>query len=778
MKLTKNQRRLQEAVIKILRRSPRPLLTVEIYAQLEKPPELGYFKKTLTRLKREGVIERLPGRTWSVDGKHGSFREQQRPPKATVGVQLTGRIILNRSQGVFFFPDDGSERIYIRKGDLKGAVPGDRVRIRLITGGRVKGPSREGKVLEILERQLQHLVGRVEQYGKRFVVIPLGTQLNDTIYVRYSQMDLSSGQHVLVRLHRHPGQARNRVLEADVLRLYAHESRPELLQEMIKCDSLLAPDFPPEVLAQAEALDGTVHPEPGRMDLRELITFTIDPADARDFDDAVSCEPLPDGGFRLGVHIADVTRFVEKDTPLDREALNRGTSVYLPGEVVPMLPHRLSTDLCSLNEGVDKYTMSVLLDYDEHAHVRRVRITPSLIRSRRRFTYEEVQKHLSCMPKVRRRDFDPHERYDDPILESLYYMNLLFRKLHRQRLRRGSLDFSTPEPRFQLDETGMPIAIHLRQQMDSHRLVEEFMLAANRAVAEHLQKSGRPAVYRVHEPPAGDKPQRFTDFMQHLGVRVDREELQRVKGWQRILDSFAGTEKRLVLEEVILRSMMKARYEVSNDGHFGLAFDSYTHFTSPIRRYPDLLVHRILKLLARGESYSLAEVRKAARISSQQELVAQEAEREAVKIKQLLYLEQRVGDVFRGVIRGVERFGLFVELSEVLVDGLIPAQQMDDDFYDYDEKSWTFRGRRTGTVYQLGQVLQVQITRCDVQERLLDLRVMREDEESDSGSGTDLLGENEKSRRRPRSKQSGRRKNGKGKGYNGSPRRRGKKKKP
>jgi ribonuclease R len=304
------------------------------------------------------------------------------------------------------------------------------------------------------------------------------------------------------------------------------------------------------------------------------------------------------------------------------------------------------------------------------------------------------------------------------------------------------------------------------------------MLAANRAVGEHLQKSGRPAVYRVHEPPAGDKLQRFTDFMQHLGVRVDREELQRVKGWQRILDSFAGTEKRLVLEEVILRSMMKARYEVSNDGHFGLAFDSYTHFTSPIRRYPDLLVHRILKLLARGESYSLAEVRKAARISSQQELVAQEAEREAVKIKQLLYLEQRVGDVFRGVIRGVERFGLFVELSEVLVDGLIPAQQMDDDFYDYDEKSWTFRGRRTGTVYQLGQVLQVQITRCDVQERLLDLRVMREDEESDSGNGTDLPGENEKSRGRPRSKQSGRRKNGKGKGYNGSPRRRGKKKKP
>ena len=693
------------------------LRTRELYNRLGRPGEYDDFKNLLNRMLKKRVLRLAAKRTWCLP---------QAEPDTTDGKQqkqegITGTLHLNSGGNAFIMLENGVERQFIRRADLAGAVQGDTVQVSM-HNSQQRGRS-EGKILKILQRGMKQLVGRIERYGRRFVLIPMGVPLADTVFVRHSQLALEEGMHVLVQLiYQDSPKGRTR-LEADVIRTYAEASRAELLQEAVRCSYLLQADFSETVLDEAEQLDDRVLLQK-RRDLREWTIFTIDPHDARDYDDAVSLEPLPEGGFRLGVHIADVSHYVKPGTELDREAWQRGTSTYLVGEVIPMLPHRLSTDLCSLRESEDRNAMSCVIDYDERGRKRHYEIFPSVIRSCKRHTYQEVQSLLERLPRRRKQGFNPEQEYSDPIERSLYYMNFLFRKLLKQRQKAGSLDFSSPEPRFELDSGGMPVAVKAIHQLDSHRLIEEFMLAANRVVAEHLQKAGVPAVYRVHDAPIGEKLSKFTEFMQHLGIVLDPGALQEVTTWQRVLQDFSGSDTGLVLQQVVLRSMMKAGYTTENRGHFGLAFETYTHFTSPIRRYPDLLVHRILKKLAKGDTIPEPELKKAARNSSMREINAMEAERESTKIKQMLFLENRIGERFRGVIRGVERFGLFVELADILADGLVPVAALEDDYYVYDEKEWTLTGRRSGVRYAIGQPLSVEVTRCSVDERKLDLKIV------------------------------------------------------
>ncbi len=711
--ISAREQRLRQAVVEALSESG-TARTRELFNRLRRPGSYDRFKSLLTALLKEGTIERAAKRTWRL------------PRGAGVPAGTIGTLHLNGNGGVLFLPLDGTERLQVRGADLNGALPGDTVRVKPLSARQ--GLPATGQVVAIDARAARQVVGRIERWGRRQMLIPIDGVLKGAIAIRHSQLPLHEGMQVLAGLVYETTHYQRTVVAADIIRSYGEASRAELLQASLRCALLLPSDFPPPVLREAEQLDATI-PAAGaegweRRDLRDWTIFTIDPPDARDFDDAVSITPLPDGGFRLGVHIADVSHYVAPGSQLDREALQRCTSVYLVGEVVPMLPLRLSSDLCSLREGEDRYALSCLIDYDERGRPRRSEVFPSLIRSCRRFDYNTVEEILSRLPRVRRRDYDPEERHPDTVERSLYHMNLLFRKLRRRRLREGSLDFSTAEPRFELDDTGLPVAVDAVRQLDSHRLVEEFMLAANRDVARRITEAAVPGIYRVHEVPSGEKLLRFTDFVRHLGVVVDPEALQTGEAWQKILREFRGTATELVLNEVVLRSMMKAVYSTENRGHFGLAFDNYTHFTSPIRRYPDLLVHRILKQMYHKRTLPAAELKRAAQIATLREINAMEAERESIRIKQLLYLENRVGERWRGVIRGIERFGIFIELEEILADGMVPVAALDDDYYVYDAKSWTMQGRNQGICYQIGQPVLVEVTRCDVAERKLDLKIV------------------------------------------------------
>jgi ribonuclease R len=487
----------------------------------------------------------------------------------------------------------------------------------------------------------------------------------------------------------------------------------------------LPASFPADIEAEAMQLTGGI-PDTvldGRLDLRQKTTLTIDPEDAKDFDDALSCEVLPNGLLRLGVHIADVSHYVREGTALDREAYERGTSVYMVNEVIPMLPERLSNDLCSLRPQEDRLTFSVLLDVHPDGKVEEYRFARSVIRSKRRFAYEEVQHIL---------DAGKGEH-----AEVLQQLDRLAKALYRRRRKNGSIDFESVETKFTFDEQGLPDRIIKKVRLDAHRLVEECMLLANRTVAQHVagMKTGgdpRPFLYRVHDVPDPDKLRDLANFVRQFGFSLDAKEGVSSHELQKLLDKVKGTEVEDVINEVALRSMAKAIYAEKNIGHYGLAFRHYTHFTSPIRRYPDLVVHRLLDEYARQvEAGRLAALRAAlpgiARQSSERERIAAEAERTSVKVMQIEYMKRHIGDEFAGVISGVTDFGLFVELHEILIDGLIRMRDLEDDYYLFDEKQYALRGRSKGRVYRLGDRVRVQVMAVDPERRSIELALVADE---------------------------------------------------
>jgi ribonuclease R len=478
--------------------------------------------------------------------------------------------------------------------------------------------------------------------------------------------------------------------------------------------------FPREVLREAEHLAAEIPQEEiaSRLDYRTVTTVTIDPEDAKDFDDALSCEPLPNGLLRVGVHIADVSYYVREGSGLDDEARARGTSVYMVNEVVPMLPERLSNDLCSLKPRKDRLTFSVLLDVRPDGAVESYRITPSVIHSRRRFSYEEVQEILRA---------GKGEHAD--ILLPLFGMS---RTLMKRRRKNGSIDFETPEAKFTFDGHGFPSAIIKKVRLDAHRLVEECMLLANVTVALHVGAGGkepRPLIYRVHDVPDPVRLRELASFVKGFGYALDTKSGVTSRALQKLLDQVKGSEVETLINEIALRSMAKAVYSEKNIGHYGLAFPFYTHFTSPIRRYPDLIVHRLLKEYQKPVSVrrlnALQESLPAvAEQSSIRERVAMEAERASVKVMQAEYMKRHLGDEFDGVIGGVTSFGLFVEINDLLVEGLIRVRDLADDYYLYDERQYALRGRSRGRVFRLGDTVRVRVASVNPAERRMDFELV------------------------------------------------------
>ncbi len=645
-------------------------------------------------------------------------RKGSKEPRAERRRVVGTLTITKRGLGVVR-PAEGNE-ILIAPNFLHTGLHGDLVAVvpfaRRMAGRRVEGDAPlEGEVVEVVERRVQTVTGTLRRTRQSVYVEPDDERIPRDIQIRReSARRAEDGDKVVVRLlpwaneHRDPEGTVEEVLGR------SGDARVEVLS--VARGFGLPSGFPREVLREAEQLHAEI-PQgeiASRLDYRTVATVTIDPEDAKDFDDALSCEPLPNGPLRVGVHIADVSHYVREGSRLDVEALSRGTSVYMVNEVIPMLPERLSNDLCSLKPRKDRLTYSVLMDVRPDGSVGSYRIVPSVIHSRRRFSYEEVQEILSA---------GKGEHAD--LLLSLFRISQV---LMKRRRKNGSIDFETPEAKFRFDAHGFPSAIIKKVRLDAHRLVEECMLLANVTVARHVgtgEKEPLPLIYRVHDVPDPVRLRELASFVKGFGFSLDAKGGVTSRALQRLLDQVRGSEVEALINEIALRSMAKAVYSAKNIGHYGLAFPFYTHFTSPIRRYPDLVVHRLLKeygkpVAVRRRNALRELLGPIAEQSSVRERVAMEAERESVKVMQAEYMKRHLGDEFEGVIGGVTSFGFFVEINDLLVEGLIHVRDLDDDYYLYDERQYSLRGRSRGRVFRLGDTVRVRVVSVDPAERKMD----------------------------------------------------------
>jgi ribonuclease R len=631
-----------------------------------------------------------------------------------------------KTQGYgFVVRDDGGEDIFVSERNMGLALHQDRVRVRLFA--QSSGRSPEGKIVEVLSRARQNIVGTYKRGRKLGFVVPDELKIPHDIFVHDSDaMGAQPGQKVVVQITNWEHEKLNpegRIVE--VLG-FPNEKGVDVLSVARAFD--LSESFPPEVEQEAAALPARI-PEAEiarRRDLRGTVLFTIDPPDAKDFDDAVSLEKLENGHLLLGVHIADVSWYVRPGGAIDREARRRGTSVYLVDRAIPMLPERLSSELCSLVADRDRLAYSVLMELTPAGDLVRYQFHESVIRSRRRFSYEQVQELLDG-------------RATDPLTPVLQEMRALSHALIAKRQRRGSVDLDAPEVQVILDEAGRPVEIRPRPRLDSHRLIEEFMLLANETVARHvgvfLRRQGDhevdpPFVYRIHEKPDRQKMSEFLSFAAAFGVLAQEPTRLTPRFFQKLLAQATGLEAEPIIRDAMLRAMMKARYSTENIGHFGLAYQHYTHFTSPIRRYPDLMVHRPLKdYQRRPVPEVMASIDRTAleadcRLASEREVVAQEAERESVKMKQVEYMAEHVGETFKGVVSRIVPFGVFVELPDLLVEGLIHVTELGDDYYVHDTTRHAMIGQRQGRVFRAGDVLMVRVARVDQNQRLVDFTLV------------------------------------------------------
>lgn len=689
----------------------RPLRIRELARALKVPhAEYRSFRRLIDDMVQAGDLVELRRNRYALPGVDGF----------TVG-QLHGH------QGGFGFVTVDPEKpdVFISQDNMGRALHGDTVMVRLY--GRRRGLNPEGAVARVVERGREPIVGTYRQDGGAGVVVPDDPRITRNIVIaREDAQDAKIGQKVVVHVtdwtagfHLPTGRI------TEVLG-YPDSVGMEILALIRSFDLPL--DFPDPVLNESNRLSDTLSEGQleGRLDLRECRCFTIDPVLARDFDDAVSIEPLDGGRWRLGVHIADVSAYVPEGSLIDREALYRGTSVYLVDRVIPMLPHRLTNEICSLNPGVDRLTLSVFMDIDAAGDMTEYAIRDSVIRSARRFTYEEAQKWID--------DGDAGDPDSGAVLEDLRRIRDLSRRLLKRRMAQGSLDFDLPEPLVLLDADGVPVDVRKEERLDSHRLIEECMLLANRTVAGHLLRKEMPALYRVHEKPSGEKLTELLTLLTGFGHQLSPADVSHPKKLQRFLESIHDQPDHVVINDLVIRSMKKARYSVDNAGHYGLAFDEYTHFTSPIRRYPDLVVHRLLRELQRGAPSSDrighldAMLRKAADISSQREKLAEEVERESVKLKQTEYMEGKIGEEYEGVISGVVQSGIFVELEDSLIDGMVHISNITDDYYVFDRDRRQLAGTRTKRVFRLGARVRIRVLRADRRLRRIDFELVRADD--------------------------------------------------
>lgn len=680
----------------------RPMDIQELVAVFDiNPDEYKSFKKVLKSMEREGLIVRTKKDKFGVPERLGL---------------ITGKLQVHQKGFGFLLPEaEGEKDVFIPSSSMNGAMNGDKVLVQ-ITREDLNGKKREGEVREVLERSNSKIIGVYEDSRNFGFVVPEDTRLNQDIFVsKKDRNGAKDGDVVICEIVKWADKRRSP--EGIVKEVLGRKGDKGLDILTIIKKYGLPEEFSEKVLNYAENIEEEIEAKEyaRRKDLRNLRMVTIDGEDAKDLDDAVSIERLDNGKFRLGVHIADVSHYVREKNPLDKEALKRGTSVYLIDRVIPMLPKKLSNGICSLNPKVDRLALSCFMVIDKNGKVIQHEIEESVIKTSERMTYTDVTKILE------NNDEELIKRYDY-LVDDFKAMEELCNILREKRIKRGAIDFNFEESKIILNDLGKPIDIKPYDRAIANRIIEEFMLVCNETIAEHMFWTNLPFVYRIHEEPDEEKLEKFKEFVYNLGYIVRWGQEAHPRALQDILEKVKGKKEETVVSTLLLRSMMQAKYSPECVGHFGLAAKYYCHFTSPIRRYPDLQIHRIIKEQLNGKIdekragrlTNIVEI--ASKQSSEMERLAQEAEREVDDLKKAEYMQERIGEEFTAIISSVTSFGLFAELPNT-IEGLIHITALDDDYYIYDEAHLCLIGERTKKVYRLGDEIKVKCTRVDIDNR-------------------------------------------------------------
>lgn len=688
---------------------PLTVSELEEAMEIEDSSQFKDFVKTLVYMEEKGLVVRTRSNRYGLPEKMSLVR---------------GRVSAHAKGYAFVVPEEpGYDDIFIPPGETNNALNGDIVLAKVTKES--SGARREGTIVRILERGVKQVVGTYTESANFGFVIPDDKKFNGDIFIpKHASKGAVEGHKVVVNITVYPEGRMS--AEGEVVQILGHRNDPGVDILSIIYKHGLPIEFPEDVMEQAQKVPDKISEEDikGRRDLRNEVYVTIDGADAKDLDDAVSVTRLDNGNFKLGVSIADVSYYVTENSPIDKEAYERGTSVYLVDRVIPMIPHRLSNGICSLNPKVDRLTLTCEMEINERGVVVSHEIFESVIKTTERMTYSDVNKILVDQ------DEELREKYYDlvPMFEDMEELAAILRK---KRMKRGAIDFDFKEAKVIVDDDGHPTDVVIRERSVAERLIEEFMLAANETVAEHFHWLELPFIYRIHEDPKEDKLQRFFEFITNFGLIVrGKANTVHPRALQEIIEEVQGKPEEMVVNTVMLRSMQQAKYYPENLGHFGLATDYYTHFTSPIRRYPDLIVHRLIRTyIIKGEmdpqtqekwSALLPEI---AQHTSKMERRAVDAERETDELKKTEYMEDKIGEEFDGIISSVTNFGIFVELPNT-IEGLVHVSYLTDDYYHYDERQYAMIGERTGNVFRIGDEITVRVISVDKEERSIDFEIV------------------------------------------------------
>lgn len=684
---------------------------LEQHFGIEEAEDFKNFLKMLNRLEEEGAIIRTRANRYGVPERMNLIR---------------GKLQAHPKGYGFLIPEDPRQPdVYIHANDMRGAMNGDTIMVRILSKG-VDTQRLEGEVARIVSRGNQQIVGTFQPHDGFGFIIPDDKRINRDIFVAKENYNGAvDGQKVVAEIIKYPeGRA---AAEGRVVEILGHKDDPGVDILSIIRKYQLPEAFPEEVEAEAEQVPDVISESDleGRRDLRHLPIVTIDGADAKDLDDAVYLERLENGNYRLYVSIADVGYYVKEGSPMDKEAYRRGCSVYLVDRVIPMLPRRLSNGICSLNPQVDRLTITCEMEFDPQAKIVRHDIYPSVIKTAARMTYDEVRQIVV--------DENPEvmQKYEH-LKDMFFLMKELALKLREFRMQRGAIDFDIHESKILVDEDGKPIDIVKRERTIAEQIIEEFMLAANETVAEHFYWLRVPFIYRIHEDPDSEKLMAFMEFATNFGYIVKGTGNKvHPRALQTLLEEIKGKKEETILSTMLLRSMKQARYEAESLGHFGLAAEFYTHFTSPIRRYPDLVIHRVIReVLINGSlneetierlSEKLPDI---ARQSSDRERLAVDAERETDDLKKAEFMLDKIGEEFEGIVSGVTSFGMFVELDNT-VEGLIRLSDMHDDYYHFHDRQMALIGERTSKVYRIGDEVKVRVARVNLDERTIEFELLQ-----------------------------------------------------
>lgn len=661
----------------------------------------NHIIRTLKAMEKEGLIEEvMPGKYLAVFVPHF----------------ITGRMELTQRGAGFVIPDEaGTDDIYIAAENLNTALHGDKVKVNLFN--RKSGNRPEGEVVEVTERKRNEFVGILEMAHNYAFVSPDDKRIPVDIFIPSGKMlKAKNGDKVLARVTEWDGERKNPT--GEVIEVLGKPGDHNTEMHAIIAEFGFDLKFPEEVEREAQKIPEKITKDEiaKRRDFRKITTFTIDPEDAKDFDDALSIQPTDDGNWEIGVHIADVSHYVTPGDLLDQEAYERGTSVYLVDRTIPMLPEKLSNGVCSLRPREEKLTFSAVFKMNDRGDVLDHWLGKTVIYSDRRFSYEEAQERI--------------ETGEGDFAGEIITMNNIALILREKRFKNGAVNFETEEVKFKLDENFKPTGIYKKVRKEAHKMIEEFMLLANRTVAESVHKmksQNKPKtfVYRVHEPPSEEKLKLFNMFASRFGLSIQTNSQKAIStSFNNLLNEVEGKPEQNIVQSMAVRSMMKAYYTTTKTSHYGLAFDYYTHFTSPIRRYPDLLAHRLLfSYLHKGKSANEKEYEEKCKHSSQMEVQAAEAERASVRYKQVEYIKDFVGEQFKGIISGVTEWGIYVEITDYKCEGMVRMANLTDDFYEYDAANQWIIGRRSKKIYQLGGELDVIVKNADLQRRQIDLEM-------------------------------------------------------